>query len=63
LAKIAASGRPGLVAELPQALKRRGVPFHIAVDAAARVQAGETVGVKIDLVFSREEFETEMEAQ
>ncbi|NGO52084.1 hypothetical protein [Allomesorhizobium camelthorni] len=52
-----------VVAELTKALKRRGVPFHIAVDAAARVQAGDTVGVEIELVFSRKEFETEMEAQ
>lgn len=56
-----ADGR--VVAELTQALKQRGVPFHIAVDAAARVQAGDTVGVEIELVFSRKEFETKMEAQ
>jgi hypothetical protein len=51
-----------LVAALTQALTRRGVGFKVAVETAARLQAGETVqGVEIELVFSRDEFESEME--
>lgn len=52
-----------LVATLTQALTRRGLGFNVAVETAARLQAGQSVnGVEIELVFSRNEFENEMEA-
>jgi hypothetical protein len=50
-------------AALTQAFTRRGVPFAIAIDAIARLQFSEPVVIDIELVFSREEFEDEMETQ